>query len=304
MRIVGLNYYAANEAHRAGLLHEFVAVSIFHEPTNTHDSDAHAVYCGPHKLGHVPRFAAKLFRAARVPSPIKGSIVLVRGPINALEIRLRIENGIEAAPKRHAINAIRSSASGVYAIANVFDMRAYIGKAHNMEDRRREHLAALQQGKHFSPRLLADWREYPQRFAFVVLKPAALDRLDFEESKFIDLYGTNDSALGYNQGQGFAPGSQSDPSRTSTAPRSATTPPSAAGDGARSDPPRGAPFTNPYADLAEQASRPSAAARPGTATNRPAPPFSRQRGTPRGGGCLMMLLVVPVFLCAALLCLR
>jgi len=303
MRIVGVNYYAAHEAHRAGLLHEDVSVSIVHEPTNTHDQNAHAVYCGPHKLGHVPRFAAKLFRAARVPSPITGRITWVRGSVNTLELRLRIEHGIESSPSRHAMGVARSSASGIYAIVNAFDMRAYIGQAFNMEKRRREHLAALQQGKHSSPRLLADWREYPQRFAFVVVKPAPPPRLDLEESKFIYLYGTNDSALGYNQGQGFAPGSQSDPSRSSTAPRSPTTSRSNADDRARSYPPRGSVSPRRYAGRTAQGSRPRAAAPPSPAPHRHVPPHSRQRAA-SSGGCLLMLVAVPVFVCTALLCLR
>jgi hypothetical protein len=301
MRIVGLNYYAAHEAHRAGVLHEDVAVSIVHEPTNTHDRNAHAVFCGPHKLGHVPRFAAKLFRAARVPSPIKGRITAVRGSVNTLEIRVRIENGIESSPSRHVISATRSSASGIYAIVNAFDMRAYIGQAFDMEKRRREHLAALQQGTHFSPRLLADWRQHPQRFAFVVLKPAAPHRLDLEESKFIDLYGTNDSELGYNQGMGFAPGSQADPSGTSA--RSATAAHSTRPDEVRSGGRRTDALLSPDAEPASWEPGPSAAGRPRT-TTRPTPPHSRQRATPRGGGCLMMmLLVAPVVVSAALLCL-
>jgi hypothetical protein len=304
MRIVGVSYYAAKEALNAGMLRENAAVSIVHEPTNTHDSNAHAAYCGSYKLGHVPRYAAKLFRASRVPSPIKGLITLTRGQATALEIRIQIGAGIDTAPRRHSLEASSSSASGIYAIVNVFNMRAYIGKAHNMENRRREHLAALQQGTHFSPQLAADWRTHPQRFAFVVVKQVASHRLDSEESKHIDLYGTNDSALGYNQGTGFSPGSRSDPSDTPASQRPVTPRRSTEGQGLQPRGRQGDTSLRPYAERESWESGPSAVARPSTVTNRSTPSRSRKPAAPRGGGCLLMLLVVPVFVCTTLLCVR
>ena len=298
MRIVGVSYYAAKEAMNAGLLRENAAVSIVHEPTNTHDSNAHAAYCGPYKLGHVPRYAAKLFRAARVPSPIKGLVALTRGPSAALEIRLQIGAGIDTAPRRHSLEASSSSASGIYAIVNVFNMRAYIGRANNMENRRREHLAALQQGKHFSPQLLADWRAHRQRFAFVVVKQVASHRLDSEESKHIDLYGTNDSALGYNQGTGFSPGNRSDPSHLTASPRPVIPRLGTGGEELR---PRGRQGDTSPRPNAERESRESA---PSVVANRSTPSLSRQPAALRGGGCLLMLLIVPVFVCTVILYLR
>jgi hypothetical protein len=108
-------------------------------------------------------------------------------------------------PDRHGLGIPVGNRSGVYAIVNVGDMRAYIGKAQDVERRRREHVAALQRGKHGSRRLQADWSKSRHTIGFVVLKYLPVDLLDAEEIRSIKAYGTNDAALGYNQGEGFSP---------------------------------------------------------------------------------------------------
>jgi hypothetical protein len=205
MRVAGLQYYKAEQARASGLLQTGVSVSLVHEPENPRDPDAYAVVCGGYKLGHVPAFAAKLLRAANAPAALTGQVVAVMGQGNDLGVDIAIQTGIEAAPEKYALSSSQRDDRGVYAIVNVFDMRAYIGQSTRLDTRRREHLQDLQARNHSSPGLQADWLSFPQRFAFVVVDADPNDLVQKERQR-VYLYATHHPACGYNQGDGFAPG--------------------------------------------------------------------------------------------------
>ncbi len=210
MRVAGLQYYKAEQARASGLLQTGVSVSLVHEPENPRDPDAYAVVCGGYKLGHVPAFAAKLLRAANAPAALTGQVVAVMGQGKDLGVDVAIQTGIEAAPEKYALSSSQRDDRGVYAIVNVFDMRAYIGQSIRLDTRRREHLQDLQARNHSSPGLQADWLSFPQRFAFVVVDADPNDLVQKERQR-VFLYATHHPACGYNQGDGFAPGQPATP---------------------------------------------------------------------------------------------
>ena len=294
MRVVGIKHYDAQKARATGVLREGALVSIAHEPGNRHDRNAHAVHCGPYKLGHVPRFAAQLLGIARRRSPISCVVTAVLDSADGLEIRLRVDSGIRSAPGPYALEAVASSQSGVYAIVNVVDMRAYIGQGQSMEQRRQSHLSLLRRGTHFSSRLQGDWRQWPQRFALVVLKQAAQSKLNYEEMRAIRLYGTNDLALGYNQGGGFAPSNDSPNRRRGVSETSGQL------FGSEGDDDVGRRQNGPGLRPQQDGKGARVGVAPAARTNRPASP---QKVGPRAasGGCMVVLVIATLIWLAAAL---
>jgi hypothetical protein len=293
MRVVGSKHHHAREAFDAGVLRAGVAVLIRHQPNNGHDPNAYEVLCADYRIGHISRFAAAILRAARAPAVMSSVVSSVWQDGKSLEIRIAFNTGIESAPANFRLGTPTAADSGIYAIVNVYDMRAYIGKSKDMEQRRRQHLAKLQRGLHPSWSLQADWRNSPQRFAFVTVKAVSVDLLDSQEILALKTYGTNDIALGYNQGEGFSP--ISDPSPEAE-------PDSEGGDSAQENTPNTG-GQRPASDTGREAISGSAAKQP----NRPfaqvlqpptsgTPPLRRTQSGPRrapkpaGCGCVVMLV--------------
>lgn len=294
MRVVGIKHYDAEAARAAGVLRDGASVSIAHEPGNRYDPNAHTVHCGSYKLGHVPRFAAQLLGTAPTRSPISCVVTAVLDSADGLEIRLRMESGIQAAPDADALEAVASSQSGVYAIVNVVDMRAYIGQGQSMEQRRQAHLALLRRGTHFSSRLQADWRQWPERFAFVVLNQAAQTQLNYEEMRAIRLYGTNDLALGYNQGGGFAPGNDSPTRRRGTSETSGRL------FGSEGDDDVGRGRNGPGLGTQRDGKGARVGTAPAARTNRPPPRQKVGPGAAPGGWLVVLVIAMLIWLAVAL----
>ena len=296
MRVVGVRNYAGKEARAASALHNGAAVSIQHEPRNGNDPNAHVVVCESYKLGYVPRFAAQLMVTAGVPSPLVGSVALVRPCGKSLEIRLDVVTRIDTAPSKYALTSATESASGIYAIVNVSNMRAYIGRAQDMEQRRRQHLLALQRGTHASPNLQVDWRRNPGQFAFVVVMPASMGDLEKEEIYYLKAYGTNHPALGYNQGEGFTPHPpQRDATKRPRRRRLRVTRNPLDRDRTSKTP---TPIRHPIAGAGlGNTSRPPPKSSSGS-VRQGVPPTPK----PAGCGCVVILVLVPLSVCVVFLC--
>lgn len=89
--------------------------------------------------------------------------------------------------------------SGIYAILNVANGKAYVGSAVRFEKRWREHRATLKRGAHHSAKLQNAWNKYgAESFRFDVLEPVP-DRamLMAREQFWIDLL-QSASRTGYN----------------------------------------------------------------------------------------------------------
>ena len=207
MRLMGAKHYQAAAADQEGVLRSGAPLKIIHEPDNEHDPDAYQVLCGPYKLGHIPGYAAQVLRAAGVSGPIHATVSGLTKKQSYLEIDIATETGVESSPPQCALGSPQNAVSGVYAIVNAYNLQAYVGRATDMEERRTQHLKALQSRTHFSPLLQSEWQEAPQRFAFVVIKEVPTHALVKEEEYRIFIYGTNSRLCGYNQGSGFDPNS-------------------------------------------------------------------------------------------------
>lgn len=77
-------------------------------------------------------------------------------------------------------------APGVYVIFNRVTMRAYIGKAGNIDSRFRSHREKLRSGKHFSPAMQEDWTRYGEGvFEFCVYALAKAEEMAAIEESLI-----------------------------------------------------------------------------------------------------------------------
>jgi hypothetical protein len=217
MHIVALAHYSASKARQAKALIEGAAVNFRQHYESPEHPDAYRAYCRRFHLGHMPRFASRLFVAAGKPSPIKATICSVSGRGKSLEVVVDIKSPLHEAPAACSLQSPAPAGRGVYAIVNVRNLKAYIGCTENFEARRKQHLQALRQGAHPSKNLQRDWHQAPDNFAFVVIKESPADLLA-EERYRKNIYHTEDSSVGYNQGEGFAPASQPRPPSVATAP--------------------------------------------------------------------------------------
>jgi hypothetical protein len=223
MRLVGLRYWDANaamtaKAVRVGSQIRFQQAGDDARTDVGEKSTSFRAYCGRYHLGHMPHFASALLRSAGVSSGITGYVTTISGAKRTLEITVGIRSPVETAPKGHTLYCPQGTGSGVYAVVNVRDMRAYIGQTANLDRRRQEHLRLLTSGHHPKAGLQKDWREQPDAFAFVVVDAEATN-LEEAERYRIYIYGTTDQRQGYNQGEGFlAGGAQSNASVAAASP--------------------------------------------------------------------------------------
>lgn len=218
MRVVGLRHYRFDEARQAGLIKLDADVRFIHARVNPpmrpgEHPHSYRAYCGGYHIGYMPDFAARLLCSANASASFTCRISAVDHFDKDSEVMVRFASPLRVAPASYALTRPQVSNCGVYAIVNVCDMRAYVGKTDNLERRRTQHLSDLKQGNHFKARLLAEWRRQPESFAFVVLQEEPSD-LDACEGKYIYIYGTQVAACGYNYGEGRSRGRKSNRSGT------------------------------------------------------------------------------------------
>ena len=204
MHIVGLRYENAGGALSAGVLKPGAKVNFRHKYINAEHPDAYAAFCKRYKIGFMPRFGSRLLAAAGITSPITSQIRRVSGRGKNVSVIVDIDSPVQTAPGGFSLTDQTSSESGIYAIVNVHNLKAYIGSTGNFNTRRSQHLALLQKGTHFSPQLQRDWLANPLAFAFILVDISPSDR-DNLERKRIYISQTEDPTFGYNQGSGFAP---------------------------------------------------------------------------------------------------
>jgi hypothetical protein len=210
MRLTGLRYWQASSAMSAGAVREGYALWFEQAGVNVRvdageRETSYRAYCGTYHLGHMPHFASELLRAARVSRSIGGRVRTLNGSGAKLEIDAVIHSPLVHAPPGHTLNCQQIEGGGIYAIVNVRDMRAYVGKTKNFNRRRKQHLSNLQNGVHPQIQLQSDWLLTPDAFAFVVVDESPEDAKK-KEAYRIFIYGTQDPSIGYNFGDGFSPG--------------------------------------------------------------------------------------------------
>lgn len=218
MRLTGLRYWQASTAVAAGAVCIGAPIR-FEQAAERARTDmgesafSYRAYCGSYHLGHMPHFASTLLRAASAYIVVGGHIRTVSGSGNSLEIDVSIDSPIESAPSGHTLQCSQDENDGVYAIVNVRDMRAYIGKTANLDRRRKQHLNGLRKGTHPQTQLQQEWLSSPHAFAFVVIDASPED-IKKKEAYRIFIHGTQDPAIGYNFGEGFSPGPKRERSAT------------------------------------------------------------------------------------------
>ena len=96
--------------------------------------------------------------------------------------------GAHPAAERHD-----HAATGVYAISGVVEGGVYIGASTNLDRRQREHFSALENDRHYNPKLQAAYRRQGKNnFIFVVIQTTEdpLDLCRYEQEN-INHYGRN-----------------------------------------------------------------------------------------------------------------
>lgn len=204
MHIVGLKYYDAETARNTGALVPGAKVSFRYETGSKKHPESYVAYCGGLKIGNMPLFGLKVLAAANCPSPVTSIIRHVSDNAVRMSVIVDVEIPLVASPEACRLTKPSTELSGVYAIVNTKNMKAYIGRTRNCNTRRTQHLKRLNNGTHGSPDLQRDWDADAVSFAFVILDTAPPD-LDEQERHRKYIYGTEDPAAGYNQGKGFSP---------------------------------------------------------------------------------------------------
>lgn len=206
MRVVGLRYYESQiaKAISSGRLSVGCSLTFRYNPVAA-DPDAFAAYLDGARIGSMPQFASQVLKAGNWISAVDAQVRVVTGHHKDLTVVVDIVSPFESAPQACSLSTPRSERSGVYAIVNVRSMKAYIGCSQRIDERRREHLHALQCGAHFSPHLQRDWNSRQSAFAFVILKAPPQKALLEAEQYFKYIYDAENPAVGYNQGAGFSP---------------------------------------------------------------------------------------------------
>lgn len=93
----------------------------------------------------------------------------------------------------------RHSLSGVYAIYNCINDKAYIGSSSDIAGRFRGHLSVLRKGIHYNAMLQRAWNKYGEKnFIFLTLDLCPVIDLTAKEQWFIDSWKAIDRKCGYN----------------------------------------------------------------------------------------------------------
>jgi len=75
---------------------------------------------------------------------------------------------------------------GIYAIRNKINGKVYIGQSRNIQKRFKQHLDALERGRHHSKKLQKDFDELgPDKFALEFLELCSSEHLDQKETEWI-----------------------------------------------------------------------------------------------------------------------
>lgn len=86
---------------------------------------------------------------------------------------------------------------GVYKITNIIDSKVYIGQSINIYARWKDHIHSLNRGDSRCTLLQRAWNKYgEENFSFEIIELCSEDMLDCIETKYIELYNSQDS--GYN----------------------------------------------------------------------------------------------------------
>jgi group I intron endonuclease len=87
---------------------------------------------------------------------------------------------------------------GIYSIENLINNKRYIG-AGKVKDRFNNHRSSLRRNKHKNEILQNEWNQFGENnFIFRILEECQKEELDEKETKYIELYKTQDSNFGYN----------------------------------------------------------------------------------------------------------
>jgi hypothetical protein len=89
------------------------------------------------------------------------------------------------------------SMMGIYAIKNKANRKVYIGQSIHIQNRFKQHLAALEKGNHHSKKLQKDFDKYgPEQFTLEILEICNRDELDQKEIEWINKFDSLQN--GYN----------------------------------------------------------------------------------------------------------
>lgn len=93
----------------------------------------------------------------------------------------------------------RNTLSGVYAIYNCINDKAYVGSSSNLAGRFRSHLSELRKGVHYNEPLQRSWNKHgEENFIFLTLDLCPVIDLTDREQWFMDTWNVLDRAFGYN----------------------------------------------------------------------------------------------------------
>jgi DNA-binding Lrp family transcriptional regulator len=88
---------------------------------------------------------------------------------------------------------------GIYKIRNIKTNFVYIGSSKNISLRWRQHISALELGRHQNYKLQKAWNEYGKtKFNFSIIELTPLDELLKYEQYWIDYYDSANEDVGYN----------------------------------------------------------------------------------------------------------
>lgn len=94
-------------------------------------------------------------------------------------------------------------ACGIYCIENKVNNKKYIGLSHNIENRWKSHIRALNCNKHINSYLQSSWNKYGENsFDFYIIEQCADNVIKERERYYISLYNTLNREYGYNQTSG------------------------------------------------------------------------------------------------------
>lgn len=100
--------------------------------------------------------------------------------------------------------------TGIYKIVNNINGKVYIGQAHNVHARLRDHKECLYGNRHTNNHLLHAWNKYgSENFTFSIIEECSDEELTEREQYWIDYYGGINSDNTYNQRDASSHGTHS-----------------------------------------------------------------------------------------------
>jgi hypothetical protein len=219
LKLKGTRYYLALDAVKAGSLVPGAALSLRHEPNNTHDFNAIAVHLASDnsKIGHLNRKTApeyvsslrskaiisvkvsKVDKESKTDSSLSIIIIVVRLHPDYIDLTAIIRPKI----------IYLSDVPGVYILENLKTGRVYVGQSLDILKRAKTHLTKLIRGNHENQELQRDFTIFGIngfQFQIVVQIADSKSRLEAEAVEISNLHAADIQT--YNMtidGQGVLP---------------------------------------------------------------------------------------------------